>query len=234
MQLRIGTYNIRHGSEKGRYLDQIADLIASQNLDIVGLQEVDYMIARSGKEDTLKKIADRAGYPYYQFFKAIDYQDGEYGLGIISRYPFHFQKRTFLPNCVYEKRILVEVQVEIGSFLLAFFNTHLDLGSFEAVRKAQFACLNQELKDRNPFVLVGDFNVTDWTKAVHHFEWDSLEGVNCANSVNNPLYTFQDDRSPHRAPIDNIITNAAYPISDICLHKEQYSDHLLLTCTIQF
>ncbi|MDD3191732.1 MAG: hypothetical protein PHP41_03160, partial [Bacilli bacterium] len=78
------------------------------------------------------------------------------------------------------------------------------------------------------------FNVTDWTKAVHHFEWDSLEGVNCANSVNNPLYTFQDDRSPHRAPIDNIITNAAYPISDICLHKEQYSDHLLLTCTIQF
>ena len=38
-------------------------------------------------QDSIKILSESSGLPYYQFFKAIDLSGGEYGLGVLSRYP---------------------------------------------------------------------------------------------------------------------------------------------------
>ena len=84
--LNIGSYNIANGLNFKR-ITSIGTDIKNQNLDIVGVQEVDQFVDRTGRVDSMKMLSDASGLPYYAFFKAIDLQGGEYGVGILSKYP---------------------------------------------------------------------------------------------------------------------------------------------------
>ena len=86
-RLRVATYNIRAGADVDRDVSVIAEDIRALDLDVVGLQEVDICTKRSNLTDQLQTIAELAGYPFYRFTFCMDYQDGEYGTAILSRYP---------------------------------------------------------------------------------------------------------------------------------------------------
>ena len=144
MTLKIGSFNIGNGSFVGHDLSVLANDITSQGLDIVGLQEVDRFASRSQYLDTMKRLSELTGYQYYYYSKAINIggnpsvygQDGEYGTGILSKYPITFEETTQLASGGYEQRVLSHVTIQVEDAEVHFFNAHLTYNTL-AVRKAQ-------------------------------------------------------------------------------------------------
>jgi len=86
--LRILTYNIYHGeTTDGRVdMDLFASIINELNPDLVSLQEVDKNAKRTGVIDITEELSKRTGLKGY-FVKHRDFQGGEYGNAILSRFP---------------------------------------------------------------------------------------------------------------------------------------------------
>jgi endonuclease/exonuclease/phosphatase family metal-dependent hydrolase len=88
MQLRLVTFNIRHGEglEGRRSLEEQGRLLRETDADIVFLQEVDDVTLRCGGVSQAMVLADLAGLPYFAFGKNLDMQGGGYGNAILSRF----------------------------------------------------------------------------------------------------------------------------------------------------
>jgi len=86
--LRILTYNIYHGeTTDGRVdMDLFASIINEVKPDLVALQEVDKNAKRTGVIDITKELSKRTGLNGH-FVKHRDFQGGEYGNAILSRFP---------------------------------------------------------------------------------------------------------------------------------------------------
>lgn len=236
MLLKVATYNIRHASTNGRYIKEIAQLIKENDLDLVGIEEIDLFISRSGKQDILAEIAKEAGYKYYQFFKTIDYQDGEYGIGILSKYELHDITSFPLSHCR-ENRVLGKAKVTISGKDICFLVTHLDLGTYEDVRRYQFQEVREVVEKLDTFILVGDFNVHDWTDKLNDFfEYEeSLGKYNLVNNKEKVFYTFsgKEDIGTGILPLDNIITSNNIKTKNAYIIDTCYSDHDILIAEVE-
>ena len=87
-QLTVLAYNIRHGEGMDNKIDlqRIADVISKVNPDLVALQEVDKFCKRSGQRDLARELGEMLGMQH-RFGKFMDYQGGEYGMAVLSRFP---------------------------------------------------------------------------------------------------------------------------------------------------
>ena len=88
MEFRLMTYNI-FGARltDGR---ELAKSIKKYKPDFIGLQEVDRNTKRSKFRDVIQEMAQELGYNYYYFQKAMDFDNGEYGIAFISKYDVKF------------------------------------------------------------------------------------------------------------------------------------------------
>src|SRR5712692_11135736 len=86
--LRVMTYNIHVGVGMDKKLDlqRIADVINREHPDLVGLQEVDRGVKRTEGLDEIAELA-RMTKMEYAFAHNLDYQGGQYGVAILSRFP---------------------------------------------------------------------------------------------------------------------------------------------------
>ena len=162
--VRVLTYNILHGKTlKGDFdLDLIASVIKSTNPDLVALQEVDWKTNRSRKYDLVTELGIRTGLSPL-FARAMPYDGGEYGEGVLSRYTFLTTKNHPLPYTEgKEPRAAAEVNVVIKSGdTIRFIGTHLDHEGDDYNRFIQAQELNRVLtQDEVPSILVGDLNET--------------------------------------------------------------------------
>lgn len=171
--LRIATYNIG----KNEASDNVADFtvlnsaIKKINADIIAVPEVDNKTQRSHKIDQLKTIAD-ANKMYYVFGKALDFDDGEYGLGLLSKYKILHSQVVKLPSGNAEQRVALLAQVEVPGFDSApiIMVTHLDWQKNPTIRTEQARYLldlsigdaTSDFKDIASAIkiLAGDFNST--------------------------------------------------------------------------
>jgi len=86
--LTVVSYNILHGTNQqgdNALTSQGLALLALQP-GLVGLQEVDNQCARSGRVDQMKELERITGM-HAAFGPHDDYQGGQYGLGLLSRFP---------------------------------------------------------------------------------------------------------------------------------------------------
>lgn len=168
--IRVLTYNIFHGETMNHdfNLDLIANVIKSLNPDIVALQEVDYKTKRVGGRDLITEL----GYLTNMlplFGKAMDYNGGEYGEGILSRYSFKETKNNTLPHSPNnEPRSALEVSIELPSgFEIIFIGTHLDHTENETDRIKQVIKINELFADNKiPTILAGDLNAIPESKSI--------------------------------------------------------------------
>lgn len=236
MLLKVATYNIKHASINGRYVKEIAQLIKNNNLDIVGIEEIDLNVSRSGKQDVLAEIAKNAGYEYYQFFKTIDYQDGEYGIGILSKYELTDIECIPLSHCR-ENRVLGKVKIKVNNQDIYFLVTHLDLGTYQDVRRFQFKEVRDVVQKLDKFILVGDFNVHDWTDKLNNFfEYEEYLGdYNLVNNREKTFFTFsgKEDVGAGILPLDNIITSKNIKTRNAYIVDTYYSDHDILIAEVE-
>ncbi|HEX8149026.1 MAG TPA: endonuclease/exonuclease/phosphatase family protein [Pyrinomonadaceae bacterium] len=160
VRLNVMSYNIHVGvgMDKRQDLGRIAEVIRRNRIDIVGLQEVDRGVERTGRVDEVKELARLTGMDY-AFAHNLDYQGGQYGVAVLSRFPIlAIDHRRYANRRERERRGFVRVEVEVGGRRLNFVTTHLDY-QWQEGRLFETEQLLKALEDvRGPLVVTGDFN----------------------------------------------------------------------------
>ena len=112
--LKILSYNIKHGrGMDGRVdLKRTAEVIRSLSPDLVTLQEVDKNCTRSGSIDLTQELAGILKMEG-RFGKFMNFQGGEYGMAVLSKFPIISHQVHVLPRGA-EPRCALEVRVNPG------------------------------------------------------------------------------------------------------------------------
>ena len=232
--IRVLNYNIRYGRGMDDVLDlrRIADIILETDADIVALQEVDVGVARSYRFDLMKVLSGYTGLEPV-FYKNIPHQSGEYGNGILSRYPvFSSRNYHFIVEGGGEQRGLLQAEIDINGQKLVVMNTHLDHSPDETQRLMSVEQIVETKRAYRgmPVLITGDFNDTPGSQThlnmKEYFEdvWEVLgEGDG---------YTFRSDGPDRRIDYVFYTNNLAgetskqlRPVS-IEVLDTQASDHL--------
>jgi endonuclease/exonuclease/phosphatase family metal-dependent hydrolase/Icc-related predicted phosphoesterase len=150
---RLMSYNIRHGQGMDNKMDieRIGRLIINVNPEVVGLQEVDSVIGRSGNIDIMKLLSDQTGM-YATFGYSILHGGGKYGNGILTREKPVSVKKITLPGADEARTALL---VELDRYIVV--NTHLSLKNEERTESVRI--ITDAVSDYNKAViLMGDLN----------------------------------------------------------------------------
>ena len=151
--IKIMTYNVRNSKGMDNIMDcrRAAAVIRTQAPDVVAVQELDSMTRRSGSKYILGEIADYTGMNA-EYFPAIEFDGGKYGIGILSKEKPLAVKGYPLPGREEERALLV---AEFEEYVFAC--THLSLT--EADRMASLETIGKIAKGcSKPFYLAGDLN----------------------------------------------------------------------------
>lgn len=161
-RLRVVTYNIHHGQGIDGRIDisRIGDILDSSKAGLAALQEVDRGVERTGKIDILRLISHQTGM-HMAFGKNIDFQGGDYGNAILSRFDidtvknFHYKMMR-----EGEQRGLLETIVEVNGEKVVFMDTHTGDKNTEQEKLMNADEIINALKsyDGLPVILCGDFN----------------------------------------------------------------------------
>lgn len=158
--LRILTYNIYHGeTTDGRVdMDLFASIISEVEPDLVALQEVDKNAERTGVIDITRELSNRTRLKGY-FAKHRDFQGGEYGNAILSRFPVTdlrvVEGYKSTPNgiTIPFARISLDKQTEV------IFNcTHLSTRLEDRKAQAKQLMSYHEATNDIPMIITGDLN----------------------------------------------------------------------------
>ena len=164
LPLTVMTYNIHHaeGLDKKLDLERIARVIRDAKPDLVALQEVDSGTNRTNRVMQSDELA-RLLKMHHVYGSAMEYDGGEYGDAVLSRYKIVRSRVIALghtPGERREPRVAVETTMALpGGRRLAFISTHLDHTANSPDRLPQAKAINEQLRDlKEPAILAGDFN----------------------------------------------------------------------------
>ncbi len=177
--VKVLTFNIFHGETmNGDFnLDKIAQVIKKTDPDLVALQEVDFKTNRAKKYDLATELGWRLKMAPV-FGRAMHFDGGEYGEGILSKYTFLKFRNVALPYTAgNEPRSAIEITTVLSSGdTIAFVGTHLDHLPDETDRIAQVNEINKQFSlNMYPTILAGDLNATPGSKPINILEnmWGS-------------------------------------------------------------
>ena len=207
--LRIMTYNIRHGEGMDNEidLDRQALIMLEAGPDVIGLQEVDSVVKRSGYIDQAAHFGDRLSM-YSTFGPAIPLTRGKYGVAILSKEKPWSVHNIPLPGT--EPRTLLVCEF----FDYVFACTHLDLN--DSCRLASLAIIEEEAASWDkPFFICGDWNDEPSSTLIKQMKKDNFVFLNNL-TANNSNFTF-----PARNPKSIIDYIACYGRKFKALKKRQ-------------
>lgn len=178
-EIRVLVYNIHAGKDAAgeRNLDRVATFVRSTGADLALLQEVDRNTTRSGGEDHTAVLSGLTG-RHAAFGRTLDFQGGEYGIAVLSRWPI--ERDGVRPLVIdppqeraggsYEPRGALAVTVATPAGALHVLNTHLDASGDDRYRRqevAQVAAMADSLQQLGGLVLIGgDFNAEPGTPVI--------------------------------------------------------------------
>lgn len=207
LELRVLTYNIHHGEGTDGKLDleRIAEVIRGFRPDLVALQEVDKGTERTRKVDQAAELGRLTGM-HAVFGKALDYDGGEYGAAILSRWPFERTDAHVLPGSLgHETRPALTARLKPGEDqpAITLVSIHLDHQE-EKERLTQAQRLLELIaaeRDR-PVILAGDFNALQASPVLRLFETDWMNPT-----ASKPLFTIPSEKPTRQ--IDYVLFHPA-------------------------
>ncbi|MFV0311552.1 MAG: endonuclease/exonuclease/phosphatase family protein [Dysgonomonas sp.] len=167
---RLMNFNTRMSGQMVNYSAKpFATLIKNYNPDFIVLQEVDYFTVRNGGKDFTTELAAEMGM-FSAFGPAIVYQQGEYGVAILSKYPIQKISNNPLTSSsadMKEKRTVLYIDVILpgSNEKVRVAATHLD-HSTDNVRLDMARQLDSYVGNSFPTILAGDFNAKPGENAV--------------------------------------------------------------------
>ena len=156
--LKFMSYNVRNckGMDRQVNFDRVAAVISDYNPRVAALQELDSATVRYGGKHVLKQLADRTGMEYV-YSKAIDFDGGGYGIGILCREKPLRSKSVALPGREERRTLLM---VEFGDYI--FCDTHLSLTAADGLASVEVTvnAVNEFRKGcpDKPVFIAGDWN----------------------------------------------------------------------------
>ncbi len=226
----LATFNIcsAHFLE-GHYteenLNRIAAVINQSKADVICLQEVDRGAARSNRVDMPARIARQTELKHHYFIKIRDFQGGEYGTAILSRYPITNAQTFNYPVCVATQGTSCGyAELDVEGVKVTVFNTHLSVENEESNTET-LCCLAEILSmyhqgSGKDFVCCGDFN-TSPKKVSRYIPWVRL--------AHNGLVTYAD-RSIDHILCAGGVTSANTRTMDT--QKDRTTDHYMVLTEI--
>ena len=158
--LTVLSYNIKRGlgNDGVTDIERAAEVIRRSDPDFVALQEIDHGVERSGRIEQMQVLGELTGmYPSFASF--MPYQGGEYGIGVLSRYPIIETRRHELPPGP-EPRVALDVRVRFPDATeLIFCSVHFYNTEAERLAQAQ-SVVDIYRSEGRPVILAGDFNST--------------------------------------------------------------------------
>lgn len=165
--LRVLVFNIHAGKDAHGVdnMERVAAVVRETNADIVLLQEVDKFTTRSGKVDQVATLTRLTGYKGV-FGKTLDYQGGDYGIAILSRWNIISDTLIHLPlnppqaraGGSYEPRGALRISIAAPGGAIHVVNTHLDASGADSFRRQeipQVLAVGEAMKKTGALVLVG-------------------------------------------------------------------------------
>jgi endonuclease/exonuclease/phosphatase family metal-dependent hydrolase len=171
--VRVLVYNVHAGKDAAgkESVRRIADVVRSIDPDIVLFQEVDQRTKRSGGVDQPASYAELTGL-HVAFGRSLDYDGGEYGIAVLSRWPIRRDTTIHLPvdppqersGGSHEPRVAMSLVIDAPFGRLDLFNTHIDASGDDRWRLQEIKTIERLAKEatrNNQHVLFGgDFNST--------------------------------------------------------------------------
>ena len=160
--IKVLSFNILHGATtEGSFdLDTIASVIQAVEPDFVALQEVDFRTRRAKNYDLATELGWRTKMAPL-FGRAMPYDGGEYGEGILSRHTLLSSQNIPLPHSPgNEPRAALYISTLLPSGdTIAFVGTHLEHQRNSSDRIDQAKAINASfLPSELPIILAGDLN----------------------------------------------------------------------------
>jgi endonuclease/exonuclease/phosphatase family metal-dependent hydrolase len=184
----VMTYNIRHGVGMDRQLnlERTARVIAAAQPDILILNEMDSGTQRSQDVHEADSLGKRLGMQV-RFGRSIDYDGGEYGNALLSRFPIiRFEVLDLSVDTLAEGRSVFVAAVDLGSDTVWVMGTHLGLQEFE--RRQQILKILDNLPASPKLLLAGDFNLEPDEAAYALLTTVFTDGVLKLNPGSGPTY----------------------------------------------
>lgn len=207
-------------------LEAIAAHIRASGADVVCLQEVDRGAARSERVDMPARLAEMSGLSHRYFIKIRDFQGGEYGTAILSRYPITAAETMNFPvsiatqgtSCGY-------VVLDVEGTPVTVFNTHLSVENEESNTECLLCLgdiLSRHRRTHGGLLCCGDFNTG--VRKVSRFLPDFAR-------AHEGIHTYAD-RS-----IDHILYTAPYAVANTRTRDTQSdgaTDHHMVLTEVSF
>ncbi len=224
--LRVMAYNIYAGrNQDGSHnLRRIADVIKAGRPDLVALQEVDAKTQRSHGKDIGAEIAEMLEMEY-AFGRAIDLQGGQYGNGVLSRFPIADSRTHALDGEGGEDRCGLECAISIPGLerpfnLVSIHIDHRDAG----LRARQLATLRRAISTEGwaAQVVAGDYNDAPDSELMRGLLADGWSDLAPASHANTPTHSSDNPRRR----IDYIIARDPFPyrVTDFAVGAEMLPD----------
>jgi endonuclease/exonuclease/phosphatase family metal-dependent hydrolase len=152
----------------------------------------------------------------------MDFDGGEYGTAILSRYPIlSFEVTRLAGGDGCEPRSIGHAVIEVNGQRIDYYNTHLTFES-DSVRDAQYAQIKTMLSAGQYFILSGDFNCAAVSE---------LRTLGDVELVNGGSYVTEVGGGP----IDNVILNKCWRVVDRGMESSRgHSDHHILWAQIKY
>jgi endonuclease/exonuclease/phosphatase family metal-dependent hydrolase len=154
-RVRVATWNIK--AARAAPLDALAAEMRAIRADVIALQEVDVRTRRSGYVDQPRALAAALGF-HYVFAASIRWDEGDYGLALVSKWPLARVERFRVgPADLGEPRIVLDVTICVGGRALRLLNHHAD--DVAATRALGFADVQRIAQTiGSGLLVVGDMN----------------------------------------------------------------------------
>jgi len=235
--LRVMTYNIHHaeGLDGKVDLERIANVIRQSNADIVALQEVDKNTRRTGGIDMPADLARRTGMNIVFGANLDNYQGGQYGTAILSRFPIESHENHLLKQTREgEQRGVLQAVLAVNQGQLLFTCTHLDHKADPAERlfsETQFTGLFARHAGL-PALLCGDFNDTPASELHKRLSKKWTDAWSIAGKSNG--FTMGSANPTRRIDYIWLSSKKNFRVRWVDVPRSEASDHLPLVAEIRF
>lgn len=228
--LQLATFNIHQfwsEQDSSAYLQKFRDLIKSENIDIIGLQEM--------WQGNASYIANELN--MYYFNTSDSHQDSFYGLALLSKFPI-LETQTFVFNSSSANfiRAMIWAKININNKNISVYVTHLDTPASYFSQVNQAKKILDVIDTKADSVLLCDCNAPDtvfletYRLLTEHFE-DSW--------IASGKKTFEGRTWPSDNPflrVDYVwLSNNGWLVqenSGKILGSSSYSDHLGVKVTV--
>ena len=239
-RVTVMSYNIQHGKGMDGVVDleRIAGVIIDEGADIVGLQEVDVGVQRSGRQDIAAELSQLTGLEYHVFGKNLDHDGGDYGVAVLSRYPISDYENMQFEQLGNEQRSIQAMQIDVRGFPVLLMNTHLAHRGVDEPERLQYMNAARDeiipgYTSARAVLFVGDFNdvpgsathlaVKEYMKDVWEIAGDGGDGFTIPpdNPTRRIDYIFYDGelepvdaRVPHTLSSDHLPVVATFKLNE--------------------